>query len=743
MSHSFTTGISGRQSPPYEVVTEWRDARSIQQRHHELDREISREQRPLRNASGNYGIRDDEQDSETASSKINNAVTVCKWAVGWRVPFIITASYFLALVIAFAHLIFFRYLNGKRVDDLPNLPQTYVTTVSTIMANMFAILIQGSLAAAFVQHLWRQIRKAPLEVCRLERLFTLRSNPLSFFDIHIYRNYFVLAIMAIIIWFCPVVTSFPPGALKVSSGPYDLFSNGSIPTLSLSNYGNGSISDMEKNAFFSYVPTKYANGSIYIQLDHESGLSIYQATQNLASKVTFNMDMDILISPCGPNCSFSDSFEGPFLDCSQTTHDIMVLPLEEPEITAYSARWTDYTRDETDAEFPGFHTTVPMTFETYNLTTCYNNANNTYGNIIQNLTRITLSCLPKRAIWDVNYNFDRNGAQHVEVKTRDIIPLADLSQSFLISNYTGDMLTIPAYKLLPLTPQFRDANIATILYSMVALLAGDIAANAWCPGNNYPPGQYGDSTWSPEYESPFLQTAGVLLNTSIVPFTRFSALSPYATDYLAYNATNLFNITQAGLNSLLQNITLSYMFMLSPFSKQMQLKQTVFENYYYFTHPLNLILPYFITLAVALPLLLLGLKSLFVNGVPATDGGFLQLLATTRGSEKLDQLAARGCLGEELNFPTELKKTKVMFGEFLTDRISCIDADHKIGNDAENAMLPKTRIAYVRYGEIGEDEEGQTQQLGVVRRAGFGTEDEVVPLVKGRLYGGGYQDTTP
>ena len=76
------------------------------------------------------------------------------------------------------------------------------------------------------------------------------------------------------------------------------------------------------------------------------------------------------------------------------------------------------------------------------------------------------------------------------------------------------------------------------------------------------------------------------------------------------------------------------------------------------------------------------------------DGSFEQIITTTTGSSFLDQAAAGGCLGGNESVPKELRDLKIRFGEF-------------IGREAP----------------------------GRVRRAGFGTEDEVVALTKGARYG--------
>jgi hypothetical protein len=153
-------------------------------------------------------------------------------------------------------------------------------------------------------------------------------------------------------------------------------------------------------------------------------------------------------------------------------------------------------------------------------------------------------------------------------------------------------------------------------------------------------------------------------------------------------------INQDLINEALANITLSTMYTLPMWNTTIRTQTRTFINIYSLTAPINLYLPYALCLALALPFLLLGANSLRLNGVPAVDGGFVQILATTGGNRKLESVAAGGCLGGSENMPNELLNMKVRFGE-----LNGIDGG-----------------------------EG-------VRRAGFGTEDQVMPLRKRVVYG--------
>jgi len=157
------------------------------------------------------------------------------------------------------------------------------------------------------------------------------------------------------------------------------------------------------------------------------------------------------------------------------------------------------------------------------------------------------------------------------------------------------------------------------------------------------------------------------------------------------------NVSQSVLNDILLNITPSAV-SLGLWHETTEVTQNLTNTIYVLSRPLNIALPYGLILTVALPFLGLGLWSLCTNGVPAQDGGFFQILITTSGSEHLHRaVASSGGLGGQESVPQGLNDTKVKFGEF-------IDRSEKVGS---------------------------------IPMVGFGTEDEVRAIQKGKTYGGG------
>ncbi|KAL2011519.1 hypothetical protein VTN00DRAFT_4237 [Thermoascus crustaceus] len=177
-----------------------------------------------------------------------------------------------------------------------------------------------------------------------------------------------------------------------------------------------------------------------------------------------------------------------------------------------------------------------------------------------------------------------------------------------------------------------------------------------------------------------------------------------------------FNVTEASLNALVMNFTLSVIpeFNFWPISANVTRHQL--RPQYSLSQPVNLILPYALTLALTFPLVLVGLWALRKNGVSATDNGFLQILTTTRGSRTLDRLAAGGCLGGQENIPASLKRLQVRYGELVNPTINNQGQSHTRQEQEEEE----------------EEERQSASHRGQISLAGFGTEDEVIPIMVGR-----------
>jgi hypothetical protein len=173
-----------------------------------------------------------------------------------------------------------------------------------------------------------------------------------------------------------------------------------------------------------------------------------------------------------------------------------------------------------------------------------------------------------------------------------------------------------------------------------------------------------------------------------------TVFNPQRQNYTTLGILPTLDITEEKLNEALVNTTLNYMFGLGWLNTVVSAEVQETTNIYSFAVRRNLLIPYFLCLAVSVPFLILATISMSRNGVSAISGGFIQTVMTTTGSRTVERMAAGGCLGGDENVPQDLLDLKIRYGELVEQR------------DAQG-----------------------------IRRAGFGTEDEVIPLDRSASYG--------
>ncbi|KAK0118144.1 hypothetical protein ONS95_012450 [Cadophora gregata] len=607
------------------------------------------------------------------------ALITSKWTIGWQTPTLMIASYALALAIAIAHLLFFRYLDGREADR-PNrvAPQAYITTASNILANAFGFALRASLAVAFCQYLWRLFRAQAMKVSTIELLYSIRTNPFQLFQIAVLRAAPTLCALAAIMWLSQIASSFPPGAITITTAQRVEFSSVSVPTFNASYMGNGSGAEANANSLNRLVISETAND--FVSGEFNSRKSSNQLSR-LARQVLVAGEAFPVSSPCGMNCSYTTQFEAPYFECNKTTKPSSHRA--QDTLNVYSGLWFAPTAPKPAIGGPRYNGTY--TLANFNSTTLTpvlisNNTGNATEAIVTVDEENTI-CAPGRAKYTVHNIYENN--IRTQNFTREPIDrlvnlaLATRDGAILVPNFTLNRTrvygTTPANWTKATLDIYRDNNMMAILSAMMSWLHGDFQASLAQLDNDDTRNVTFKNAW---HEAVFFEREeGVLWSDGA-------------------NNEPLFNITADMLNDYVFNATTSVMAMYRRWNTTANATTSTTLNVYSFSEPLNLIIPYFLTLLVSLPFVVMGCLALMKNGVSATDGGFMQLITTNTGSAIVDKAAAGGCLGGDESAPQELKDLEIRFGEF-----------------------------------IGRDEPGR------IKRAGFGVDSELTSLTKGADYG--------
>jgi len=157
-----------------------------------------------------------------------------------------------------------------------------------------------------------------------------------------------------------------------------------------------------------------------------------------------------------------------------------------------------------------------------------------------------------------------------------------------------------------------------------------------------------------------------------------------------YEAKSQLDITEELLNNALTNITLSAI-SLRLWQERIPVNITRYQSTYSFANPLNLILPYSICFPVASIFAGIAIYSLLRNGTPAADGGFLQIMTTTRGNTEMERLVLRHDLTKMEKLPMELRRLKVRYGELVGSDVPEFEGRAGFGTAQETISLRKRK----------------------------------------------------
>ncbi|KAL8996887.1 MAG: hypothetical protein Q9169_003698 [Polycauliona sp. 2 TL-2023] len=387
-------------------------------------------------------------------------------------------------------------------------------------------------------------------------------------------------------------------------------------------------------------------------------------------------------SPCGQNCSYTIQFEGPYLRCESILLNQTIAP-QNPgcNLEAFTAVSSGNPRPS-----PSLNLTLSRSLQKTDI-----------GSLDQQILRLT--CTPARASHIVR--FTHNGASRVTSHETEYLSSLD---SMLQAEYS-DMIPLsksPSPDCLANRSACAPTGVLDRLtafhhYALIDALSSALNGTYTMTENGgfqHTQGS-GQRVQCGESPSNFPKPLPALFSGpeggTIAGDTRFNIQRDNLTR--APWEGPQFVVTEESLNDALFNLTLSAALQLGFWTDTVVADVTSQLNVYSFTSPMQLLAPYLVCLFLSFPLLLIGLRSLRLNGVSAIQGGFVQVMMTTMGSRRLEEAVAGGCVGGENNVSKKLGNLKVRFGEL-----------------------------------VGKEGKGV--------RAGFGTEDEVGLLRVGVDYGG-------
>lgn len=176
-----------------------------------------------------------------------------------------------------------------------------------------------------------------------------------------------------------------------------------------------------------------------------------------------------------------------------------------------------------------------------------------------------------------------------------------------------------------------------------------------------------------------------ILEHSILNLKRFGQNSSFMFDPREH-----LTINRASINELVADVTISAL-SLNTWYSSITTHGSQYKNVCGFVHPVNFSAPYAPCLGLTLVFIVLGLNALRPDGVAATDGGFLQIMMTTRVNTVMSRKAREGSLGGRENVPQALKDLKARFGELVGESEAEGEKRNGFGTVGETVGLKRER----------------------------------------------------
>lgn len=180
--------------------------------------------------------------------------------------------------------------------------------------------------------------------------------------------------------------------------------------------------------------------------------------QQLATESMVNGAPRTMDSPCGMNCSYEISFDGPYFNCNHTITDHITpgdYNTSSAHVQIYTGNWT------TAQNKPDGGIIRDYRIENLEVHDFFLNASSAYQ---LSYATHAFTCRPRRAKYHVVQQF-RNGQQSSTVTTRDAQDLVSMDEMLYFSkdNMTAGVVD-----------QIRDRNIMTLIVAMANVLTGTV-----------------------------------------------------------------------------------------------------------------------------------------------------------------------------------------------------------------------------------------------------------------------------
>ncbi|KAK8209880.1 hypothetical protein IWZ01DRAFT_332530 [Phyllosticta capitalensis] len=183
----------------------------------------SRSNSPLSRHTSNGAFRFDQK-PDSSQPKSNSIVQVAPVAltpvasqnIHWQSPALMAGFFVAGVCLALGHHLHYQNLEGQVVGSATT--QQWAIRFGTVFAFLSKACLTAAVGIAFTQRLWVTVKKEPISLRNLDNVFSLTTDPASFFSFEVLSSAKILCILAACMWCIPIVATITPATLSVRSG---------------------------------------------------------------------------------------------------------------------------------------------------------------------------------------------------------------------------------------------------------------------------------------------------------------------------------------------------------------------------------------------------------------------------------------------------------------------------------------------------------------------------------------------
>lgn len=121
-----------------------------------------------------------------------------KWGIAWKTPMLMALWTVFGLSCAIGHHFYYRSLHGSKVGS--SFKQSWSLGFGTAFTFLVIASLRATCDAAYKQYIWTLFKRKAFSLGVIDKIFSVTSDPISFFSWEILRHAKVALFVAAICW---------------------------------------------------------------------------------------------------------------------------------------------------------------------------------------------------------------------------------------------------------------------------------------------------------------------------------------------------------------------------------------------------------------------------------------------------------------------------------------------------------------------------------------------------------------